>query len=205
MKKSFTADGVTEYPPGPNLAHLRTRFAGTGAVVLCIDASGSMGGTRLDEAIKGGTAFIDDAAAGGYLVGLILWNTDVALSVAPTKDAADVAERLRQAEVSGGTALTPALREARSLLTATAANDQVCVVFTDGELFDTENAVAEAARLKATGIRILTIGLGDAAAQGLNAIASDDSPPTTTSTESSLAADIKGLATGLSVRSRTRS
>jgi Mg-chelatase subunit ChlD len=203
LKKVYNAEGVTEYPTGPNLAHLKEKFGGSGAVVLCIDVSGSMVGPNLAEAKKGGTGFINDAAGGGYQVGLILWSTEIAASIAPTSDTAVVQRKLDAARVVAGTKLAPALELARSMLMAVEVTDRVCVVFTDGSLHDQREAERAAARLKADGIRILTIGLGSAAARGLNAIASEG-PPTTASSTESLASDMQQLATGLVSRKKRK-
>ena len=202
MKKAYNAEGVTEYPPGPNLKTLVEKFGGGGAVVLCIDVSGSMSGRPLEEAKKGGTGFINDAAGGGYQVGLILWGSTITDSTPPTTEAAKVQQKLDAAAISGATYLAPALELARSMLMGVDVTDRVCVVFTDGSLMDQDEAECAASLLKADGIRILTIGLGNTAAHGLATIASDESPTTTTTSAETLAGDLQRMATGLSRRQR---
>lgn len=204
LKKVYNAEGVTEYPVGPNLKYLTDKFGGSGAVVLCIDVSGSMVGTNLSEAKKGGRGFINDAAGGGYQVGLILWSTQIAAAIAPTADTAVVQRKLDAAQVVAGTKLAPALELARSMLMAVDVSDRVCVVFTDGSLQDQREAERAAALLKADGIRILTIGLGSAAARGLSSIASEGQPPTTASSTVSLASDMQQMATGLVARKKRK-
>lgn len=204
LKKVYNAEGVTEYPVGPNLQYLKDKFGGSGAVVLCIDVSGSMVGKNLNEAKKGGRGFIDDAAGGGYQVGLILWSTQIAASIAPTADTAVARRTLDAAQVVAGTKLAPALELARSMLMALEVSDRVCVVFTDGSLQDQREAERAAALLKADGIRILTIGLGRTAARGLSSIASEGQPTTTAASTASLAGDMQQMATGLVARKKRK-
>ena len=65
-RKSFSSDGVTEYPVGPNFERLRSRFGG--AVILALDVSGSMQGDRIGKAVNGCGRFIDEAVEAGYRV-----------------------------------------------------------------------------------------------------------------------------------------
>ena len=51
IRRSFTAAGLTQIPPGPHLGALQGRFGGT--VMLCIDVSGSMDGMPIMEAVRG--------------------------------------------------------------------------------------------------------------------------------------------------------
>lgn len=204
LKKVYNAEGVTEYPVGSNLKYLKEKFGGSGAVVLCIDVSGSMAGANLKEAKRGGRGFIKDAAGGGYQVGLILWSTQIAAAIPPSPDTAMVHRELDGAHVVAGTKLAPALEQARSMLMAVDVTDRVCVVFTDGLLQDQREAERVAALLKADDIRILTIGLGRTAAHGLDSIASEDQPPTTASSPQSLASDMQQMATGLVARRKRK-
>lgn len=203
MKRSYDAEGVTEYPTGPLLAQVTKRFSSSGAIVLCIDVSYSMKGRDLDEAKKGGRGFLDDAVAGGYQAGLILWSSGVDVAVSPTPDGQAASSALARASVSGTTKLAPALKRAGEMLAATEADDQVCVVFTDGALMDEDRAIRQAEQVKAAGIRILTIGLGGIAAQGLDEIARAQEPPTRETTTASLAADMRQIASSLSLRRKS--
>src|SRR5699024_6692299 len=128
MKRTFDAEGVTEYPAGPRLTELSRRFRSSGAVVLCVDVSFSMRGTPLREAQRGGNGFIDDAVDGGHQLGVILWADQVEDFAEPTTDASRARAVLNAAEVSGTTELTPALKLAEKLLSSTRTDDQVCVV-----------------------------------------------------------------------------
>ncbi|MDN5892792.1 MAG: VWA domain-containing protein [Nocardioides sp.] len=200
MKRTYDAEGVTEYPAGPLLAQVTKGFSSSGAIVLCIDVSYSMKGRNLDEAKKGGRGFLDDAVAGGYQAGLVLWSSKVDVAVSPSPDGHAARRALERASVSGMTNLAPALKSAGEMLAATGADDQVCVVFTDGVLTDADEAIRRAEQVKAAGVRVLTIGLGGIAAQGLDDIASEQEPPTRETTTASLAADMRQIASGLSLR-----
>ena len=203
MKRTFSAEGVTEYPPGSNLAALQTRFGGSGVVVLCIDVSFSMSGDPLEQAQRGGRGFIEDAVAGGYSIGLVLWDHEILDAVHPTRDAARVHRALDAATARGGTQLVPALTLAERMLMDSDATDKVCVIFSDGSLTDQDDAEAAASRLRSQRVRLLTIGLGPVASRGLDPLASPSQPATTTSTAKTLAHDMRQMAAGLKRKNRS--
>jgi uncharacterized protein (DUF58 family) len=204
MKKVFSADGVTEWRPGPHLDLLTKRFRQSGAVMLLLDVSGSMTimsgrRSRLDLAVDGCRGFIDDAVEGGYRAGLLLWSHDVRAHVPPSEDGQTARSLLKRAgKYSGGNNVLPALQLAGDLLLELDVSDRVIAVFGDGDLGDARAAKECAAGLAAQGIRIITLGLGDASAQALAAISTEtaDAAPRTT-TSATMAADIQGLARGL--------
>lgn len=212
MKKIISAEGVTEYLPGPHLDLLEARFGGSGAVMLLLDVSGSMsireGGTgklgkrRLELAQQGCAAFLEDAVGGGYAAGLLLWNHEVESSVAPDADGKAALRLLNRAQATGGTNIGPALELAGKQLLALDVQDRVIAVFGDGELgIDAKTARQMAAGLAAQGIRIITLGLGEASAKSLSVIATDASEASATTT-STMSSDIQGLARGLSRKKR---
>src|ERR1035438_294547 len=107
IRRSFTAPGMTQIPPGPHLGALQDRFGGT--VMLCIDVSGSMAGTPLIEAVRGARQFVAEAIAAHYKIGVILWDTGVAALAQPTPDGQAATAVLDGAHICGGTNLLPAL------------------------------------------------------------------------------------------------
>lgn len=171
MKKVFTADGVTEWTPGPRLPDVVRRFSQSGAVVLLLDVSSSMD-KNLREAVAGCRGFIDEAVSGGYEVGIILWNHDVQAVSAIDAEGASAGRLLRKAKAGGGTHLEPALLEAASMLSSHEATDKVIVIFCDGLLQDQSQAVKASRRVRNEGIRIITMGLGAEAALMLQSVAS---------------------------------
>lgn len=202
MKKLVDAEGVTEYAPGPHLAELEKRFGGTGAVILMLDVSVSMRGERLASATQGCIGFIDDAVSGGYEVGLLLWNTGVAGFAEPQPGGAGARRLLASAKVDGGTNVVPALTRAGEHLLQMQVTDRVVAVFGDGDLGDRTKAVSTAAELRASGVRIVTLGLGELSAQALGVIATDPDDVPRAASAASLREDIRGMAKGLTLRKR---
>jgi hypothetical protein len=82
IRRSFTAVGLTQIPPGPCLRALQSRFGGT--VMLCIDVSGSLHGAPVLEAVRGARQFVAEAVAAHYSVGVTLWDTDVVALAEPS-------------------------------------------------------------------------------------------------------------------------
>lgn len=194
IRKSFTSDGVTEYPFGPNFLRLRSRFGG--AVVLALDVSGSMQGDRIAQAVKGCQRFIDEAVEAGYQVGVILWHHDVEGHAAPDVDPKGSHGLLRRAVAAGGNNAVPFLSLAHRQLMALDVGDRVVAIFGDGDLGDRRRAEEKAAELIADNIRILTCGLGDGSAQELATISTETSVPRT-ATADNLADSIASMAQGL--------
>lgn len=195
MKKVFSAEGVTEYPPGPELERLRATFQQNAAVYLCIDVSGSMR-HHLDEAVKGARSFLAEAVGGGYHVGVVLWNESVRGITGLSRSSHEADMMLARANASGGTRLVPALTEASARLMAFDAADRVIAVFGDGQLSDQEEAQACARALARRGIRILTLGLGEEVASSLASLDSEGGEARVAHT-ASLSQDIQGLGAGL--------
>ncbi|KTR87523.1 hypothetical protein NS220_17695 [Microbacterium testaceum] len=207
MKKSFSAEGVTEWPPGPRLAEVTERFRSGGAVVLLLDVSGSMtytdgdGVTNLERAVRGCESFIDEAIDGGYQTGLVLWSHDVQATAAPSFDPSTARARLAAAGgYGGGTNVFPALAEAGRMLMQLDVDDRVIAVFGDGDLGPREReAVALSRSLAAQGVRIITLGLGSQSAEALSVIATDETP-TATASSTTLSSDIHRMAVGIVAR-----
>ena len=172
-RKTFDGMGLTQYPVGRNLAVLQARLGG--AVVLCLDVSGSMSGDRLDQAKAGCARFVAEAEAARYSIGGVLWHHDVAGSSSLDRGRAGAAALFDSAVASGGNAITPALRRCERLLDEM-AGDRVIAVFGDGDLGPQDVAIAEASRLAAKGIRVITCGLGEESAELLDAISSETAP-----------------------------
>src|SRR5258708_18437231 len=105
IRRPFSSPGLTQIPPGRHLRALQDRFGG-GAVMLCIDVSGSMDGRPIREAVRGAMRFVDEAVAARYRVGVLLWNTDVAALAEPTQDGQGARRLLeRTTSPSGRTSL----------------------------------------------------------------------------------------------------
>lgn len=197
IRKSFTSDGVTEYPVGPSFEKLRARFGG--AVVLALDVSGSMQGDRIAKAVTGCLRFVDEAVAGGYQVGVILWHHGVEDHVAPAMDPGAAHGLLKRAAAAGGNDAVPFLALAHLELMAIDAGDRVVAIFGDGDLGDRHRAETKAAELVRDNIRILTCGLGEGTARELATISTETAVPRVATPET-LADSIAEMAQGLTRR-----
>lgn len=194
-RKTFSSDGVTEYPVGTNLERLSFRFGG--AVILALDVSGSMSGERTTKAVAGCARFIDEAVEAGYRVGLVLWNHEIAAFIPPLVNPKDARSLLREASsYTGGTNVLPCLELAHRQLLAIDAGDRVLAIFGDGDLGNRSSAEAKAAEMTRDDIRILTCGLGEESARELAAISTETSAPRA-ATEENLAETIASMAHGL--------
>ena len=170
-KKRFESQPVTETPPGTNLERLQASLSGS--VVLALDVSGSMSGSRLSEAKEGCRRFFDKAIEDGYAVGALLWTTQVEGRAAISRDGQDARRLIADSCAGGGNGVVPALREARDMLMAQNAGDRVIAIFGDGDLGDPAAAIRVAAELRAEDIRIITCGLGLGSAEMLAVISSE--------------------------------
>jgi Mg-chelatase subunit ChlD len=199
IRKVFESTGVTEYPAGPHLAELQSRFGTGGAVIFALDVSASMR-HLLDAAVRGCSMFLGEAVEAGYQVGLILWASKVS-DAAPISNDPDLARGiLQRAKVRGGTDIAPVLKHAHTELMAVDVGDRVLAIFGDGDLGRPPKELREkVSAMKADGIRILTLGLGSSSAEELGVIATEPSGSQETSAEQ-LAESIAGLAGGLSRR-----
>ena len=194
-KKNFQADPVTEYLPGQNLNRLRASFMG--AVILALDVSGSMTGSRLEQARKGCQRFIDEAVGDKYSVGVILWHHSVNAFTPPDPSPQKARELIASASASGGNDIVPCLQDAHTALMKEPAGDRVVAIFGDGDLGNPQSASAAAALLKADGIRIITCGLGDASAAQLDVISTEKSKSPRSATSETIAESIASMAGGL--------
>jgi len=164
VRRDFGGTGVTQYKPGRHLNAIRAHLLGR--ALLCIDVSGSMSGAPLLAAIEGGGDFLDEAAAAGYRCGLVLWDHDVVAHLPTTSNLSAVRSRLNAASVSGGTALSPAIRVAIAEL-GPMTGDRVVCVFGDGGIGDPGPTADLAAQARALGIRFVVRGLGVGASTSL--------------------------------------
>lgn len=172
-RRQFTALGITQYPVGPCLETLQRRFGGV--AMLMIDVSGSMDGTPILNAAEGGRAFVQEAVAAHYKVGVMLWNTRVVALAEPTPDgtsALAILSTLNRA--SGGNALDGPLKECHRVLTPF-SGDRVVALFGDGDLTPKLQVLALVSTMKADNIRFITRGLG-ALATSEFAEVSDEAP-----------------------------
>lgn len=198
VRKTFESHGLTQHKPGPHLAKIQELACGW--VVLCIDVSGSMSGTRLVQACAGARRFLHEATNDNYRVALVSWDTGVVESY----DFQAGAETINKVLTSGlrnggGTNIVPALEYSHGLLTGL-GGDRVVAVFGDGDLGDASGARRRASAMHAEGIRILTLGLGQGAATALDEISSEDREIPRVVDEGYISTGIAGLARALKTK-----
>jgi uncharacterized protein with von Willebrand factor type A (vWA) domain len=202
IRRSFSAPGLTQIPPGPHLGAVQDRFGGT--VMLCIDVSGSMSGLPLAEAVRGARQFVAEAVAAHYRIGIILWDHGVAAVAAPTSDGQAATEVLDDACISGGTNLLPGLTRCHEVLGGF-TGDRVVALFGDGDLGpQRETVLARISQMKAENIRFVTRGLGAYAARVFGEISDEDTSKATIADVSDLADGIADMATSLAGRGLAR-
>lgn len=194
IKKAYDAVGLTQYPVGKHLATLQSRFGG--AVVLCLDVSGSMAGGRLAQAKDGCLRFVTEAIAARYDVAGLLWHHGIEGCTELDSDRRAVDRLFAAAVSSGGNNIVPALQLSERML-AERTGDRVIAIFGDGDLGDRASALREASRLAVQGIRVITCGLGDASAEELNAISTETNQAPRVAQQGNIADAIAGMAQGL--------
>ncbi|MRH91678.1 VWA domain-containing protein [Nocardia sp. SYP-A9097] len=196
IRRDFESAGLTQYPVGPYLGAIQQNFGGV--VLLCLDVSGSMFGQPLEHAVCGAKKFAEEAVAAYYEVGVTLWHHSIAARIDPTRELSPVFRLLDSAVASGGNDINPTLDAAHDLLRDRGDRlDRVVVIFGDGDLGNPARAAAKAKIMRAENIRILTLGLGDAAANALDKISTETNERPRTATPGTLDTDIAGLANGL--------
>jgi von Willebrand factor type A domain len=195
LRRSFTALGVTQVPPGPHLAALQGRLGGT--VMLCIDVSGSMDGVPIREAVRGAREFVTEAVAAHYNVGVMLWNTQVVELAEPTADGGAALRLLEPVDrASGGTSLLRPLQRCHQVLD-NFTGDRVVALFGDGDLGPREQVLAKVAQMKSEDIRFVTRGLGPVAAREFGDLSTDEASTGEVAGVEDLAAGIASMAATL--------
>lgn len=172
IRRSYSAPGLTQIPPGAGLAALQGRCGGT--VMLCIDVSGSMDGPPILEAVRGAAEFVTEAVEAHYQVGVMLWNTEVVALAEPSGDGAAAQQLLAGVRHAfGGNFLIGPLSQCHQILDR-ATGDRVVALFGDGDLTPRTEVLAKVAQMKSENIRFVTRGLGTLAAREFAEVGSDE-------------------------------
>ena len=167
-----------------------------GSVILCLDVSGSMMGAPLRQAVEGCVKFVEQALDAGYEVSVLFWHHGIDGFTPLTRDRTVLVDYLGQARAGGGNNICPTLQHAEIEL-APRAGDLVVAIFGDGDLGNASAAQLAAERLRDKNIRILTCGLGQASAESLDAISTEEGAAPRTASGDTIAATIAGMATRL--------
>lgn len=152
----------------------------TAAVMLVLDASGSMGRSVMGS-IRSQQEIANEAAALAVgaldkrdLVGVLAFDnfTREVVPLSPNTDAARTGEKIRGIGPGGGTVIGPALERAEEALRAVQAEVRYVVLLSDGQAMDAEILPDLAERMGRSGIRVTTISVGSGAdLQTMSAIA----------------------------------
>jgi Mg-chelatase subunit ChlD len=139
--------------------------AGQGAdVVLVIDRSGSMAGTKMDGARAAAVEFVGEMDFNVSRVGVVLFSSDAELPIGLSSDPASVVDSIVGfGPPSGGTDIGEGVELAAAELVANGRPgvEQIIIVMTDGRPEgDVVDADAASTAAKARGIHIYSIGFG---------------------------------------------
>ncbi len=153
--------GVTENgEPVDKLSVLpASQAAGGAAVVLAIDTSNSMRGKPIQDAGNAARAFVAKTPA-TVKIGVVTFNQDVNVVLAPTTDRAAINEALTGTpELKEKTRLYDALDVARLQLSATHAQTSSIVLLTDGnDIGSSTTEESVVGRLTGDAYRVFTVG-----------------------------------------------
>ena len=133
-------------------------------MALIMDCSGSMYGQSIDDAKGAALAFVERSLRPGRQIAVVAFPGGV-LSP-PVNDLDRLKTAIARLTPIGSTPLASGLRQARELLRPRAGVQRVFVVMTDGHPDEPDETVAEAHRVRSSGGRIVTIGVGPQVEQG---------------------------------------
>lgn len=197
LKRAYDSAGLTQFPTGRHLEKVQALFGGS--VILCLDVSGSMSGSRLTQAVRGCKLFVTEALDVGYRVGGVLWDSQVVASTrSPSRNRNELDDLFSSARSGGGTNVLPALEHCERLFDGR-TGDLVIAIFGDGDLGDAAGARAKAQSLLEKNIRVITCGLGETSAEQLGTISSESTAPRVAQAND-IADAIAGMAAGLKRR-----
>jgi uncharacterized protein with von Willebrand factor type A (vWA) domain len=142
------------------------------ALVILIDRSGSMSGTKIEMTRRAALAAVDPLGDED-LVGVVAFDsapTDVVRLQRVGLPRPEIAAAIATIEPGGGTEFYPALRDAYAMLSAARAHARHALLLSDGQA--APDGLAElTARMKRDGMTVSTIAIGDADQQLLKLIA----------------------------------
>lgn len=127
-------------------------------VALVIDCSGSMYGSNIRDARAAALAFIDRTLDPTRHIAVVAFPGGVRTS--PSQDRAALHAAINGLSPIGSTPMAKGLQQARDALKGTSGVQRIVVLLTDGHPDDPEATMAESQRIRRTGGRIVTIGVG---------------------------------------------
>lgn len=147
--------------------------------VLVLDHSGSMAGTPLAEARNAASDFADlmNLTTEGDAVAVVMFDDTAELPIGLSHDRGQVVRTIQDILEGGGTDIAAGLDLAAQPFSAhppPADARRVIILLSDGEQTEPGDPIAAADRVKAQGIRVVSIALGDADRSTLAQIASSE-------------------------------
>jgi Mg-chelatase subunit ChlD len=137
--------------------------------LLLVDTSGSMAGSKIEQATSGAIDFARSAIARRYATALAVFGDRAAMVCDPTADAAHFESKIAKLRV--GLVGTTTNLAAGLVLAGKFAELAAVVIVTDGLSNDNAAALDAADSLKKRGVDIICIGTDDADARFLEALA----------------------------------
>ena len=127
-------------------------------IALVVDCSGSMYGTNIQEARKAARTFVQRTLQENREIAVVAFPGGV--KSRPTTQPERIEEALQALTPIGSTPMHQGLSQARDTLRGKAGVQRIFVILTDGHPDDPDATSAEAHRIKRTGGRVITIGVG---------------------------------------------
>ena len=127
-------------------------------IVLIMDCSGSMYGQSVDDAKVAAHAFVKRSLQPGRQIALVAFPGGV--MAPPTSDPRRLSQAIDALTPIGSTPMAAGLKNARDLLRPRAGVQRVFVIMTDGHPDNPEDVSAEVHRIRSSGGRIVTVGVG---------------------------------------------
>jgi molecular chaperone DnaK len=128
-------------------------------IVLLVDCSGSMYGTNIQEARTAARSFADQTLGPNRQISVVAFPGGVVCPL--TADRERIFGAIENLSPIGSTPLAEGLLAAREMMKSRAGVQRVFVVLTDGHPDDPEAAMAEAHRIRTSGGRLVTVGVGN--------------------------------------------
>jgi len=126
---------------------------GRRAVCIALDVSGSMSGEKLAYLAICATMLVYAMRRDELALCFFESNTHVVKDLGEEADIEEIADDLLTLQPMGGTMVSRALQWASHNFKQTAAQDKLCVIFSDGEIFDLEESLPSLRALRALGVR----------------------------------------------------
>ncbi len=127
-------------------------------MALIVDCSGSMYGRSISDAKAAALSFCERTLRPGRQIAVVAFPGGVMTQ--PTNELEVLQAGIQRLTPIGSTPMASGLRGARELLRPRAGVQRVFVVLTDGHPDDPEQTIAEVHRIRSSGARIITVGVG---------------------------------------------